>query len=187
MRLSGYREQSDCRPAAGTSVLQLKEVFHIGVFWYDRTMRTVKRDIVGAFIFSSDGKLLLGKNRSGGVYEGSYVIPAGGVDDGESNIEALRREIQEETGIDINEAEVSTLHESSGKHEKTLKETGERVLVKMSFHDYRVELPIAAAQIKVVAEDDWAEPHWFSIDELSSLNLAPPTRNNLVKAGMILG
>lgn len=44
-------------------------------------MRTIHRDIVGGFIFSKDGKVLLGKNRTGGVYEGSYVVPGGGVDD----------------------------------------------------------------------------------------------------------
>ena len=150
-------------------------------------MRTIQRDIVGAFIFSSDGKLLLGKNRSGGVYEGSFVIPAGGVEEGESNLEALKREIREETGIDIDSAKVSTLSESTGEHEKTLKETGERVFVKMSFHDYRVELSVAAEQVEVVTEDDWAEPQWFDVSELGALNLAPPTRNNLVKAGIIQG
>lgn len=148
-------------------------------------MRTIHRDIVGGFIFSSDGKLLLGQNRSGGVYEGSFVIPAGGVEEGESRVEALRREMLEETGIDINDAEVTVLSESSGEHEKTLKETGERVFVKMSFHDYRIVLPDAADQVKVVTEDDWAEPQWFSAEDLDELNLAPPTRNNLVKAGLI--
>ena len=42
-------------------------------------MRTIHRDIVGGFIFSKDGRLLLGKNCKGGVYEGSFVVPGGGV------------------------------------------------------------------------------------------------------------
>ncbi len=40
-------------------------------------MRTIQREIVGGFIFSKDGKVLLGKNRKGGHYEGSYVVPWG--------------------------------------------------------------------------------------------------------------
>lgn len=41
-------------------------------------MRTIYRDIVGGFIFSKDGKILLGQNRKGGVYEGSFVVLGGG-------------------------------------------------------------------------------------------------------------
>ena len=97
-------------------------------------MRTIHRDIVGGFIFSNDGKLLLGKNRKGGVYEGSFVVPGGGVDDGETREAALRREMLEETGIDIQTATIQPFNQSSGEHEKTLHETGERVFVKMKFY-----------------------------------------------------
>ena len=56
-------------------------------------MRTIYRDIVGGFIFSKDAKLLLGKNRKGGVYEGCYLVPGGGVEEGETNEAALEREM----------------------------------------------------------------------------------------------
>ena len=73
-------------------------------------MRTIHRDIVGGFIFSKDNKVLLGKNRQGGVYEGSYVVPGGGVDEGESQYQALRREMQEETGIDITTGKITQVN-----------------------------------------------------------------------------
>ena len=54
-------------------------------------MRRIHRDIVGGFIFSSDSKLLLGKSRKGGVYAGNWIIPGGGIDEGETQLEALAR------------------------------------------------------------------------------------------------
>ena len=77
--------------------------------------------------------MLLGKNRQGGVYEGSYVVPGGGVDEGESQYQALRREMQEETGIDITTGKITQVNTSTGEHEKTLRDTGERVHVNMTF------------------------------------------------------
>lgn len=148
-------------------------------------MRTIHRDIIGGFIFSKDGKLLLGKNRKGGVYEGSFVVPGGGVDDGETKEQALRREMLEETGIDTSNAKVTQLNESSGEHEKTLRDTDERIFVKMTFYDYRIDLNQNASEVILSTEDDWHEPHWFEVNDLSDANLSVPTRETLIKAGVI--
>lgn len=149
-------------------------------------MRTLHRDIAGGFIFSKDGKLLLGKNRKGGVYEGSFVVPGGGVDDGETKEVALRREMLEETGIDTNNATVTPLYQSSGEHEKTLRDTGERVFVKMDFYNYRIELSQNADEVVIKTDDDWYQPRWFFIDELKNANLSEPTRKTLVATGIII-
>lgn len=149
-------------------------------------MRTIHRDIVGGFIFSKDGKLLLGQNRKGGAYEGSFVVPGGGVDEGETTLEALRREMLEETGIDIQGATVTKIVGTlSGEHEKTLRDTGERVWVQMDFTNYRIDLPTTAADTQVTAEDDWYQPQWFSVDELSRAPLSPPTLATLIKIGLL--
>lgn len=148
-------------------------------------MRIINRDIVGGFIFSKDGKFLLGKNRKGGVYEGSFVVPGGGMDDGETKEEALRREILEETGLDTNRAVVALFSESSGEHEKTLRDTGERVIVKMDFYNYRIDLNQNADEVEIIAEDDWYEPQWFDVAELNDVNMSEPTRNALIAIGVI--
>lgn len=149
------------------------------------SMRTITRDIVGAFFFSKDAKVLLGKNQKGGVYEGSYVVPAGGVEKDETKEQALRREMLEETGIDVRTGEVTELNISSGAHQKTLRDSGERVFVEMTFYDYRVQLAKNAEDIVVTAEDDWAEPHWFTAEELVSQNISTPTKKTLKKIGFL--
>ena len=148
-------------------------------------MRTIERDIVGGFIFSKDGKLLLGKNRKGGVYEGSFVVPGGGVDAGETRDAALHREMLEETGIDITEALVTEMQSSFGEHEKTLSDTNERVLVKMHFYNYRINLKEDAKDVVIKTEDDWYEPRWFEMHELQHANLSKPTHNTLKNMGII--
>jgi 8-oxo-dGTP pyrophosphatase MutT (NUDIX family) len=142
-------------------------------------MRTIHRNIVGGFIFSKDGKLLLGKNRKGGVYEGMYVIPGGGVDEGETREAALEREIMEETGLDIGGMKITELPRSSGEHEKTLAENGERVLVKMNFYNYRIDLTQRSEAVIVVAGDDWCQPRWFTMRELNETQLTESTKNLL--------
>jgi 8-oxo-dGTP diphosphatase len=48
----------------------------------------------------ASGHVLLVK-QIGGPYAGAWLLPGGGVDDGESIEEALRREMREETGLEI--------------------------------------------------------------------------------------
>jgi len=87
-------------------------------------MRTIKRDIVGAFIFSNDQQILLGKNGKGGVYEDLWVIPGGGIDDGESKRKALARDVQEEVGMDISGAKITGLDEVlTGQSKKVLRDS----------------------------------------------------------------
>ena len=150
-------------------------------------MRTVFRDIVGGFIFSHDNKVLLGKNRQGGVYEGYYVVPGGGIDEGETKEEALIREMQEETGIDIRAGTIEEINIANGEHEKTLRETGERVLVRMTFYDYKITLPLNATEIIVTAEDDWNQPQWFSGAQVNETfaSIGFPTAQTLRKIGFL--
>jgi len=53
---------------------------------------------VGALIFSPEGKLLLVRARK---WRDMYVVPGGHIELGERMENALRREVKEETGLDI--------------------------------------------------------------------------------------
>jgi 8-oxo-dGTP diphosphatase len=149
-------------------------------------MRTIQRDIVGGFIFSKDGKLLLGKSIKGGVYEGSYSVPGGGIEESETKEQALAREMLEETGIDVNRGRIAEISSSTGGHEKTLRGTNERVFVDMVFYNYKIELPQVAIEIIVRAEDDWTSPRWFTPAEISEANIAEPTLKKLQEIGFVV-
>jgi 8-oxo-dGTP pyrophosphatase MutT (NUDIX family) len=61
---------------------------------------------VRALVFNNHGKLLLEKQ----AHFGSWALPHGCVDVGESVLDALKREVWEETGVTIIEAEVFGLY-----------------------------------------------------------------------------
>ncbi|MEV4500866.1 NUDIX hydrolase [Streptomyces klenkii] len=72
----------------------------------DDLARTAERDgitktVVGAVIADADGKVLLLHRPADDYLGGLWELPSGGVDDGETLIEALEREVTEETGLTV--------------------------------------------------------------------------------------
>ncbi len=141
-------------------------------------MRTIQRTIVSALIFSKDGRLLMGMKdpNSGGVYADCWHIPGGGVDEGETQEQALRREMLEEVGIDIADCKVTLADDQgSGETEKTLKDTGEKVLCNMKFYVYRVDVDSNAADIALEPSDDLVKLEWVDLANLREHTLTPPS------------
>ena len=143
-------------------------------------MQSISREIVGAFIFSKDDMILLGKNIPGGVYEGLWTIPGGGVEEGEDVITALKREILEEVGLNISDADIIALPSKHGESVKTNTESGVTTLIKMHFHDYHVILGTPASSSEIISGDDFSAARWFSIDELHNLEIAGPAKKTLM-------
>lgn len=149
-------------------------------------MRIIERDIVGAFIFSSDNKVLLGNNKKGGTYENQLVVPGGGIENGETELEAIKREVLEEIGIDISDAQISQIDKiSTGESKKTIHETGEEVLMKMRFYDFKVSLADESKNIKLKFEDDFEKADWYTAKELNKKAIGQATEKTLRKVGFI--
>jgi 8-oxo-dGTP pyrophosphatase MutT (NUDIX family) len=149
-------------------------------------MRAIERDIVGAFIFSADNKVLLGHNKKGGVYQNQLIVPGGGIEDNESKLDALKRETLEETGIDISDATITEIDGVSvGESEKTLRDTGEQVIVKMRFHDFQIQLRSNADDTELSFEDDYAEAMWYTPEQLTATEIGPATKATLQKLNFI--
>ncbi len=149
-------------------------------------MRTIHRDIVGTFIFSNDNQLLLGKSRKGGVYKDSWIIPGGGIEEGETKLQAAIRETIEEVGIDITPYKVKLLNTVlTGESEKVLRDTNERVMVAMTFYDFTVYANKPATEIAISCDDDIVEAAWHPISRLTKLTLTPPIKTTLQNLGYL--
>lgn len=64
------------------------------------TSEGINRFSVGAVI-SEGGKILLFRREKNDFLGGIYEIPGGGVEEGESLVDCLKREIREETGLSV--------------------------------------------------------------------------------------
>jgi len=151
-------------------------------------MRIIERRIVGSLLVSKDDHLLLGYKdpKWGGRYSDCWVLPGGGVDDNETDIEALYREIKEEVDLDITSYESILIDDSlTGENETIHNVTGEPVTFKMQFLDYLTKIPKDAKDIRVTAKDDLAKVEWIPFDKLSEYNLSASTRELLVSHGFI--
>ncbi len=138
-------------------------------------MRNIFRNIVGAVIISKDKKILFGKKdiKAGGVYSDCWHFPGGGIKQGESELQALNREVTEETGLDISGLQPELIsNDMEGESKKILK-TGETVIAKMKFFVYKLELEKNHNQVKVTVGDDVIDYCWLGFDELDKVKHVP--------------
>ncbi len=147
------------------------------------------RDIVSAIIISKDNKILMGKKNpdSGGVYIDCWHIPGGGIEKGESKIDAIKREVLEEVGIDISNYPTK-LVDDSGKGTAQKKDiiSGEIMEVHMNFNVYEVRIEDKNSnEINVMLHDDLNEYKWFDLFELNSVKLTPPSIKLFRKIGYL--
>lgn len=151
-------------------------------------MRTIQREIVSALIFSKEGKLLQGLQdpHGGGVYPGCWGIIGGGVEAGESQREALNREVLEESGIDISPYPAERIGEATGGAEKTLRDTGERVFCEMMFYAYKIVIADKGADaILVTLDHEHTDFRWSLLSELKDMKLTPPSVELFRKLGYL--
>lgn len=151
-----------------------------------KQMRTIQRDIAGAILLSNDDHILLCKSYQGGAYADFWIIPGGGIDEGETSRDAAIRETFEEVGIDVSGYDITKLqHDATDTRQKTLRETGETVLVEMVFHTFVVAIPKPAAEIATQHGDDIIEAAWHPLATLGGLSIPPTTLAALHEAHLL--
>jgi nucleoside triphosphatase len=64
---------------------------------------------VGALIVNNEGKILLARSHK---WFDKYTLPGGHIEVGESMVDAVRREVKEEVGLDVEVVEMLLVHEA---------------------------------------------------------------------------
>jgi ADP-ribose pyrophosphatase YjhB (NUDIX family) len=118
---------------------------------------------VGAIVVDDGGRLLLVR-RANPPAQGLWSIPGGRVEAGESDEQAVVRELREETGYQ------GTVIREVGTVERDAPTGGIYVI-----RDYLLTVPPGSQPL---AGDDAADAAWFTMDELANL----PTSPGLVEA-----
>ena len=110
---------------------------------------------VGALIFNAQGKLFL---MSSHKWKGKYVIPGGHIELGETMVDALRREIKEETNLDIYDIEFVCFQEFI--HDGRFWQRRHFI-----FFDYACR----THSMKVILNDEAQDYTWVDIEQVSGL------------------
>ena len=155
-------------------------------------LREIDRIIAALVIFSSDGKILMGRKdpKKGGVYPDAWHIPGGGMEsDDEDDLfnTAIREGEQEVVGLKLTRDMLSQLPEvGHGATYRTL-ESGERVWCKMEFNHFEVHLDRTADQLRDELQpgDDLVELQFFGRDELADVRQIPGGKEFFIEAGYI--
>jgi len=73
-------------------------------------------EVAAGILIDESGRYLLGQRPEGKPYAGYWEVPGGKIEKGESVFQALKRELHEELGIDIQSSEELTVLEHDYPH-----------------------------------------------------------------------
>ncbi|MEU8202606.1 NUDIX domain-containing protein [Streptosporangium sp. NPDC049046] len=124
---------------------------------------------VGAIVLDGSGRMLLVR-RGHPPGEGLWSVPGGRVESGESDSEAVVREVLEETGLTVVPGRLAGTVDRPGP--------GDTVY---EIRDYLAEVSGGT----LAAGDDAADARWFTREELSRLPLTPGLLDALTEWAVI--
>ena len=135
------------------------------------------RVIVVGLVWNSRGELLVCRmSPDRGVFPGAWGFPGGGIEPGERMEAALRREIREELGIEIDEIRPAFFKDAT--YEKRLADGSLQptYMIFLLFH-------CKAVTDEIRLNDEFVEYRWVSEGEMRRLSLNPETLDTLKRIG----
>jgi ADP-ribose pyrophosphatase YjhB (NUDIX family) len=131
---------------------------------------------VGAIIEDKKGRILLVNHVSarGGFWQGKWICPGGKLEEGETIEEGIKREIKEETSLDIE------LTRPLVPFDRVVKEN-KKVMLHVIYIDYMARL--VAGELR--PGSDVGEGRWVERKSLSQLELHEDTKRLLEIAGIM--
>lgn len=133
--------------------------------------------IVVGLVWNRCGKLLFCKMPPDrGVFPGEWAFPGGGIEPGERMVDALRRELREELGIEIEAIQPAFFKD--GLYHKTFS-NGSKKPVYMIFLFFHC----TARSEHLRLNEEFSEYRWISEDEIAALALTEETVDTLARLG----
>jgi ADP-ribose pyrophosphatase YjhB (NUDIX family) len=133
---------------------------------------------VGAIVKDSEGRVLLVKHRParGGIWQGKWICPGGMLEWGESIEEGIKREVAEETHLEIRLIAPVVLHERIVKSEG-----------KTQFHIVYIAYVADVSGGELKPDSDVGEAIWLLGEDIINLGeeLDEDTRVLLERTGVI--
>jgi nucleoside triphosphatase len=140
-----------------------------------------RRIIVGAIIQNDEGEVLLLKMSSTqGVFPGQWGLAGGGMDEGETMVEALKREVREETSLEI--VNIEPFRFADDMQEKLMSDGSRQGM-------YMIYLVFYAKAVsgEFVLNEEWSEGVWVKPKEVGGYDLNLPTRETFREKGWVEG
>lgn len=125
---------------------------------------------VGAIILRRRRVLLVQRGRPPG--QGKWSLPGGAVEPGERLAEAVRREVREETGLEVRSAEAFEIFE------RIIRDRRGRV----EYHYVLVDFLCRVAAGAPAPADDAADVEWVGVDSLEGRPMTEGTADVILRA-----
>ncbi len=137
------------------------------------------RIIAVAVVQNEAGEYLICKKPvTRGVFPGQWALPGGGIEEGEHMLDALRREVREEVGLEV--SDIRPLFFKDGEHPK-LYPDGSVANVYMIFLNFLCR----KASQQVMLGDEFEEHRWVKKEELKEYDLNLETRDTFQRMGLV--